>query len=58
MSQPHVQHIRRHHPHRAAAVVVAHTLTTDYEAGDARAIIARTHLFGTWDEFVVHTETI
>jgi len=34
------------------------TLTPDYEAGDARGIIASTHHFSTWDEFVAHTEAM
>jgi ankyrin repeat protein len=31
------------------------TLAPDYDAGDARAIIARTHHFGTFDDFVGFT---
>ena len=30
------------------------TLTPDYGAGDARAIIASTHKFDTWDHFLAH----
>jgi hypothetical protein len=34
------------------------TLTPDYKVGDARGIIASTHHFNTWDEFVAQTETM
>ena len=30
------------------------TLTPDYEAGDARAMIASTHNFDAWDQFLAH----
>jgi hypothetical protein len=34
------------------------TLTADYHAGDARAIIASTHHFNSWDEFVAHRAAV
>jgi ankyrin repeat protein len=34
------------------------TLTPDYQAVDARAIIASTHEFGGWDELIAHAEMV